>query len=175
MTPTSTVAPFAGPQTVRVTVVGAPHAYGVVAVAPIEQGSVLFPVDGIITNGPSRYSIQIDDDLHIDLAPDTTLNEQLVRYPWRFLNHSCEPNAIFRERTFVALRPIDEGESVTYDYNTTELDMAVPFDCRCGRDRCLGRIRGFAHLSFAEQTRLRPWLAGHLRRRLDSALQFARA
>lgn len=175
MVPTSTADPLAGSQTLRVKVVGAPHEHGVVAVVPIEPGGLLFPVDGVITRHPSRYSIQLDEDLHIDLAPDTTLDEQPVRYPWRFLNHSCEPNAAFQGRTFVALRPIAVGEPVTYDYNTTELDMAVPFDCRCGRERCLGRIRGFAHLPLAEQTRLRPWLAAHLRLRLDSALQFARA
>lgn len=160
---------------IPVKVVGTPDGYGVVAVEAIEQGGALFPVNGLTTDRPSRYSIQLDDDAHIDLAPGTTLDEQLVSYPWRFLNHSCAPNAAFHERTVVALRHIDAGESVTYDYNTTELDMAVPFDCNCGRDRCLGRIRGFAHLSLDEQTRLRPWLAGHLRRRLDSALQCARA
>ena len=175
MTPTSLGAPFAGPPTLRVRVVGVPHAHGVVAAESVEEGSLLLPVDGVTTRHPSRYSIQIDDDVHVNPRSDASLEELFVRYPWRFLNHSCEPNAVFRLSGFLALRPIEAGETVAFDYNTTELDMAEPFDCRCGRARCRGRISGFAHLPLEEQVRLRPWLAEHLRRRLDSALQFARA
>lgn len=173
MTPTLLAPSLSGPQIRHVRVVGAPHAYGIESVEPIDEGGFLFDVDGLITRHPSRYSIQVDDAAHIDLAPGTPLEEMVVRYPWRFLNHSCEPNAVFRGRTFVALRKIDACEPVTYNYNTTELDMAAPFDCRCGHASCLGYISGFAHLSPAAQTSLAPWLSEYLRRRLDSSLQFA--
>lgn len=159
----------------RLKVVGVAHHYRVVAAEPIPPGRVLFPVDGATTDRPSRYSIQIDDHAHVDVGPGAPDDEMRVRYPWRFVNHSCEPNAVLRGRDFVALRAINAGEHITFNYNTTESDMAEPFDCRCGHDRCVGHIRGFAHLPPAEQARLLPWLADHLRQRLDSALRSAPA
>ena len=157
------------PHVLLVRVVGHAGGYGVVAAQPSAAGDVLLPVNGTVTARPSRYSIQIDDDLHIDLGTDVRFEDTVVRQPWRFLNHSCEPNAAYRARAFVALRSIQAGEAVTYDYDTTELDMAVPFDCRCGSSRCRGRISGFAHLPLDEQLRLRPLLADHLMRRLHRA------
>ena len=158
-------------QAARVKVVGVPHAYSVVATEPLAEGGLLFSVHGVMKDRASRHSIQIDEGTHVDVEPGVTPEEMQIRYPWRFLNHSCDPNAVLRGRDFVALRTIAAREGVTYNYNTTEFDMAAPFACRCGHDRCLGPISGFAHLPPAEQTRLRPWLADHLRRRLDSTLR----
>ena len=151
----------------QVAVVGSPDSYGVIALRPIAVGEVLFRVEGVITDRPSRYSVQIDDERHIDLEPGMPLDEIQARYPWRFVDHSCDPNATLDGLEFRALRPIAAGESVTYNYNTTEFDMAAPFSCQCGVETCSGRIRGFAHLPTPAQTRLRPWLAPHLRRRLQ--------
>ena len=161
------------PPTSRLHVASGADGYGIVASEPIEAGDILFPVNGTTTGRPTRYSIQVDETTHIDVHPDTTRTEMRKLYPWRFLNHSCNPNAAYRSRAFVAVRRIAPGEPITYNYNTTELDMAVPFDCACGTDGCLGRISGFIHLSGAEQERLRPWLTDYLRRRLDASLQAA--
>lgn len=153
----------------KVTVAGVAHAYRVVTVAGVEAGEVLFHVSGSVTDRPSRHSIQIDERSHLEVAPDMPLNTMKVDAIWRFLNHSCAPSAFLRDLDVVALHPIALGEAVTYHYCTTEFDMAVPFECTCGHQRCLGTVRGFAHLSLSEQMRLQPWLAEHLRRRLDAA------
>ncbi len=159
----------------RVRVVGQSGGYGLVAAQPSAAGDVLCPVDGTVTARPSRFSIQIDDDRHIDLGTDVGFEDTVVRHPWRFLNHSCEPNAAYRARAFVALRSIQAGEAVTFDYDTTELDMAVAFDCGCGSSQCRGRISGFAHLPLEGQLRLRPLLADHLMQRLYRAAPNLRA
>ena len=155
------------PPTSGIAVVGAPGSYGVIATAPVAAGDVLFRVEGVTTDRPSRYSVQIDDRRHIEVEPDTPLDQLPARYPWRFVNHSCNPSAVLVGSEFLALGAISVGEAVTYNYNTTELDMAAPFRCQCGAEACVGRIRGFAHLTGPAQTRLRPWLAHHLRRRLQ--------
>jgi len=56
--------------------------------------------------------------------------------------HSCEPNCrvSFSDRALVALRAIEPGEAVTYDYETTESWFSHPFWCLCGSRRCRGRI-----------------------------------
>jgi hypothetical protein len=56
--------------------------------------------------------------------------------------HSCEPNCCisFPTSAMVAIRPIEAGEAITYDYETTEAWFSHPFWCRCGSRRCRGRI-----------------------------------
>ena len=47
----------------RVRVVGQSGGYGLVAAQPSAAGDVLCPVDGTVTARPSRFSIQIDDEI----------------------------------------------------------------------------------------------------------------
>jgi hypothetical protein len=71
---------------------------------------------------------------------------------WAYLNHSCQPNGYIHiaDLTFRALRKINRGEECTFNYLTTEYEMAAPFVCRCGAAECFGLIQGHKHLS-AEQ------------------------
>jgi len=71
--------------------------------------------------------------------------------PFRYVNHSCEPNCEFdwfdltppgssqaRRRVFLlALREIKPGEELTIGYNWPA-EMAIP--CRCGAATCCGWI-----------------------------------
>lgn len=150
-----------------VRVAGSAGEFRLVAVRAIARGERLFRIEGIKTRRPSRYSVQIGEDLHIDLGPGHSHGEILERYFWRFMNHACEPNAWIRDREVVALHSIQPMEDVTFDYNSTEYDMAEPFACHCGSRICHGTIRGFRHLSQARRQLLRPYLAAHLLRHLE--------
>jgi hypothetical protein len=125
-----------------------------VAIRPIAAGERLFRIEGVETSRPTRYSLQVGDNLHIDLGSGHSAEEILDRYFWRFMNHSCEPNAAIREREVISLRNIPPWEAVTYNYNTTEWEMAEPFICGCGSGQCLGRIQGLKHLTPAQRERL---------------------
>ena len=67
----------------------------------------------------------------------------------RFINHSCDPNCeslIDDGRVFIeAIRTIQPGEEITYDYQIGR-DRADPpnvdeiFACRCGAQRCRGSM-----------------------------------
>jgi hypothetical protein len=67
----------------------------------------------------------------------------------RFINHSCEPNCesvIEDRRVFIeAIRTIQPGEELTYDYQIGR-DRADPpevdeiYACRCGAARCRGSM-----------------------------------
>jgi len=141
--------------------------YRLLSVAHFRPGEFLFEIAGEITRTPTRYTVQIDRNAHIDLNDSHNLEEILDRYYWRFMNHSCEPNTVIRGRNVVALRPIHPWEEITFNYNTTEYQMAEPFQCRCESHGCEETIRGFAYLSAAEQERLRPLLAPYLLCLLD--------
>lgn len=61
---------------------------------------------------------------------------------FRFLNHSCAPNAAIRgTKSLVALHPIKEGDEVTIDYSITDADPLWEMSCKCGSVECRGIIR----------------------------------
>lgn len=68
--------------------------------------------------------------------------------PWntaRLLNHSCDPNCqtwIEGKRIFIyALRDIEEGEELTFDYGF-DIECYDDHPCRCGSESCVGYIVG---------------------------------
>src|SRR4028118_1404290 len=60
--------------------------------------------------------------------------------PIHLTNHSCEPNASFNENSMlVALRAIEKGEEITYDYLAHPIPAAPwNFKCACEADSCAG-------------------------------------
>lgn len=141
------------------------EAHGIVAAEAAGVGEVVTRIVGVESTTPTRFSLQVGPSLHIEPAADAPLDGT---YAWRFMNHSCDPNCEIRGRDVVALRPIAEGEEITYDYATTEEEMAEPFRCGCGSPHCRGEIRGFRYLSTEDRERLRPRLADHLLALLDA-------
>lgn len=139
-----------------------------VAIRPLRAGERLFRLEGETMARPSRYSLQIGEELHLDLGPGHSSGEILERFFWRFMNHSCDPTVEIRGPEVIARKDIGPTEAVTYNYNTTEWEMAEPFVCQCGSPRCLQRIRGFKHLTPAQRAEL-PAISPHLARLAQSA------
>lgn len=147
----------------RVAVVRTRHQFQVIATEAIRRGEPVLPIDGVVVPVPSRFSVQVGPHEHVELPAEVTLEEAMDHHPWRFLNHSCAPNAFLRGRTLLARTDIPAFAEVTFDYHTTEWDLASPFPCGCGARDCVGVVRGFRHLLPARRRALRPWLADHLR------------
>jgi SET domain-containing protein len=63
--------------------------------------------------------------------------------PARLINHSCNPNCetrIIRGHIWIiALREIQAGEDLTYDYGY-DLEHWEEHPCRCGEPNCVGHI-----------------------------------
>ena len=110
-----------------------------VAVRSILPGEVVLHIAGQPTVNPSRYSVQIDENVHLEGPPEFMGN---------YINHSCNPSCYidWPSLSFVALRPINVGEAITFHYCTSEWDMEEKFECRCGAASCLGIIRGAKYL-----------------------------
>jgi hypothetical protein len=139
----------------------------VIATESIDVGEVILEIHGIFVDRPSMYSVQVEENLHVELPGVEGLTHEPDSHPWRYLNHSCKPNAALQGLKLVALEPILQWEEVTFDYNTTEFEMSTPFTCHCGHCGAT-TIRGFKYLRTDEQLRLYPRLAGHLRRKLPA-------
>lgn len=134
-----------------------------IAIRPVGAGELLFRITGRERPTATRFSLQVGRDVHLDQSSARNVDDVVRRYYWRYMNHACEPSALIRDRAVLALRAIEPGESVTFDYNTTEHDMAKPFACHCGAAHCVGIVRGARHLTVEQRARVEPWLADYLR------------
>ncbi len=83
---------------------------------------------------------------HVDWR--TTIDGAVNGNDARFLNHSCDPNCkstIEDRRVFIdALRNIDPGEELTFDYkldvNASAEAKKKRYACRCGAPNCRGTM-----------------------------------
>lgn len=118
------------------------HGRRLLATRSFRRGAVVLELQGVLCHRPDRYSVQLGPHEHLRPPHDADLDDH--RYLWRYLNHSCRPNACFEGRQLRAMVGIDEGSEITFDYESTEETMAEPFQCHCGH--CGGRvIRGWRH------------------------------
>ena len=127
---------------------------GVFSVRPYPASSVIGEISGhVIADADygSEYSIELEDDL------------QLEPYePFRYVNHSCDPNCEFdwidypdatniqhRRRVYlIAIRDIESNEQLTIDYNWP---ASYAMRCRCGSPKCRGWIVGEDELAFVAE------------------------
>ena len=115
-----------------------PVGFGVFARRAFRKGKPVGRIRGQLLDDreyTSDYCMEIGDDLTLEPA-----------YPFRYLNHSCEPNCEiievedeFGESSLwlYTCRPITVGEHLTIDY-AWPADNAIP--CRCGSGKCRGWI-----------------------------------
>ncbi|MEP6569789.1 MAG: SET domain-containing protein [Acidobacteriota bacterium] len=124
---------------------------GVFAREIIKRGSVILYLKGTISTQPSKYTIQLDAQRHLN-SPRGTNPRVDPDYSWQYLNHCCEPNGYINvsELSLRALRDISPGEEITFNYLTTESVMAMPFTCICGSLNCFGFIQGRNFLTPAQ-------------------------
>jgi len=93
-----------------------------------------------ISDGPNRtsHTIQTGDEKHV-----------IMNLPCRFLNHCCEPSLGAWDNDceafdFIALRHIQKGDELTFDYDTTEFKVEnFPEKCLCGVQSCRRTITGY--------------------------------
>lgn len=134
-----------------------------IALRRIVAGTKIFTLQGREYAKPTRHSVQIGALLHIDQGHARDANESVRKYPYRFMDHACDPSALVRGRSVVARRDIEPGDAVTFNYNTTEYDMAEPFRCSCESAMCVGIVRGARHLTPNQRALIEDWLADYLR------------
>lgn len=126
---------------------------GVFAARAFAAGEAIGLFEGALVPTPTRLSLQVGRDLHVEPGD----------HPLGLLNHSCAPNAAFRERALFAARALAAGEEIVLDYNCHEADMSAPFDCACGAEDCVGRVAGWNRLSPAQRASRRGRAASWLR------------
>jgi hypothetical protein len=110
-----------------------------------------------------RISVQIEEDLY--LAP-------AVEGPAEWVNHSCHPNAgVLGQVSLVAMRDIEVGEEVCYDYAMSDGSPYDEFTCHCGAPQCRGRVTGNDWRIPELWERYRGYFSPYLQRRIDHLRQ----
>lgn len=147
-----------------VAVVAAADTLHLMATRPFTAGDEILWLEGQVVEAPTRYTVQIGAQTHLDTATGLDEREKLSRCPWLFLNHACEPNTRLGGedgRSLIALTEIDPGDELTFDYESNEACMAEPFICACGA--CGGRlVRGFGYLTPEERAERVERISSHL-------------
>lgn len=88
---------------------------GVFVSKSYKKNDIIFVLDGVLVNNPTRESIHIGNNRHI------------IDKIGSFINHSFKPNIKIDGKNVVALKNIEIGEEIFFNYNDSEINMACPF------------------------------------------------
>lgn len=100
-------------------------------------GGRIIGVDDLDPSIPrfTQRILQLDESLYLLTSEEPEPND--------FFNHSCEPNlGFFGQIGLVAMRDIEAGEELTFDYAMSDGSPYDEFECHCGLPHCRGRITG---------------------------------
>jgi hypothetical protein len=116
----------------------------VIARDAIAKGELIVVWSGTLVDGEElaalpptvrRYSLQVEESHYLVSLSDCE--------PADYVNHSCAPNAgLSGQITLVAMRDIEAGEEVTYDYAMSDGSGYDEFPCGCGAATCRGKVSG---------------------------------
>jgi uncharacterized protein len=117
---------------------------GLFAAQPIKPGTRILPYSGEkITKDESTKRLAQGNAYIFTFNDRYDIDGKVLRNTARYINHSCDPNCEVQttQRTLwvVALRTIQEGEELTYNYGYA-LDDETPHACTCGAKNCCGYI-----------------------------------
>ena len=114
---------------------------GLFAKKDIEQGTILCKASGkklsfgetLLLNEKESYTLQINFDKYIFCEP-----------PFLYSNHSCNPNcAVNQQLELFALKKINAGEELFWDYSTSMLERHWTMKCSCGETNCRSVVTDF--------------------------------
>jgi hypothetical protein len=114
---------------------------GLFAAKKISTGTVLCRISGkemdfahtIALKEKESHALQIDHDRYILCEP-----------PFLYSNHSCNPNCgINSKMEMVALKDIQRGEELLWDYSTSMLERHWTMECSCGTKQCRKIVNDF--------------------------------
>ncbi|HQZ33362.1 MAG TPA: SET domain-containing protein-lysine N-methyltransferase [Ilumatobacteraceae bacterium] len=143
---------------------------GSIAVEPIAAGEVVAAFGGrcltrvefdLLPVGQQVRSIQIGETLFLagPVEPE----------PADFINHSCDPNCAMSGNTVViAMRDIEVGDIISYDYATSDGCDYNEFECACGSTICRGKVTGCDWMLPELQLRYRGYFSPYLAARIAS-------
>lgn len=136
---------------------------GVFAKARIRKGTIIAVFDGPVYD--SKFNGWTKDIMNhaIQFAPYKWRDSKGIA---RLINHSCDPNCgikgLFK---IVAMRAIEKGEQITWDYEMTEKSWWWSLKCRCGSPLCRKTIGNYARMPRATRAKYKGYISDWLTKR----------
>jgi hypothetical protein len=142
---------------------------GVFAREFVEKGERLMVWGGAIVDDAQlqklplvlrQHSVQVEEGLYLaSVIPDDNAD---------YINHSCDPNAGLQGQiVIVAMREIEPGEEVCFDYAMSDSNPYDEFDCQCGAATCRKRVTGGDWMLPDLQERYKGYFSPYLQRRIE--------
>jgi hypothetical protein len=131
------------------------HGFGVFALRRIRKGTTIIEYLGDRVSheqADARYEDKDPNDNHTFLFTvdsKTVIDGGVDGNEARYINHGCDPNCestTLNKRIFIeAIRTIQPGEELSYDYQIQRDSDDAPnvdevFACRCGAEKCRGSM-----------------------------------
>lgn len=131
------------------------HGYGVFAARRIRKGTTIVEYLGDRVSheqADARYEDKDPNDNHTFLFTvdaKTVIDAGVDGNEARYINHACDPNCestTLNKRIFIeAIRTIQPGEELSYDYQIQRDSDDAPnvdeiYACRCGAENCRGSM-----------------------------------
>jgi len=147
------------------------HGYGVFAARKIRKGTTVIEYLGERVSharADARYEDKDPNDNHTFLFTvdsRTVIDGGVNGNEARYINHGCDPNCestTVNKRIFIeAIRTIQPGEELCYDYQIQRDSDDAPnvdeiFACRCGAEKCRGSMLEAARSTHAAVKRKAP-------------------
>lgn len=126
---------------------------GIFAKKNIKKGEFLFEVGGRIKRGAYGPDSNQKFQRYLSIWPNSITvgkNIWLNPYssnPWRYINHSCNPNSIRKGKTIIiAFKDIKKDVEITIDYSVTEEDPEWSMKCKREEKLCRKVIKSVQFL-----------------------------
>ncbi len=148
-----------------------PHAgYTLYALEPIAKDELIVVWGGVILTTAQLYQVpEFARDRAIQVEEDLHLCSGMVEDLADCANHSCNPNAGLRGQiTLIAMRAIQAGEEVCFDYGMSEGNPDFTMKCACGQPTCRGAVTGNDWKMPDLQARYVGYFMPYLQRRIDA-------
>jgi hypothetical protein len=147
--------------------------FGIYAIEVVAAGEVVSVWGGYVVDveqlntlphDVQQHSVQIEEGLYLATIGGAETAD--------YINHSCDPNLGLRGQiTLVALRDIEAGEEVAFDYAMTDSTPYDEFECRCGSVNCRGTVRGDDWKLPELWAKYAGYFSPYLQRRIDRQAQ----
>ncbi len=142
--------------------------WGSYAVEPIQAGETVAAFGGSVvplavlqtfSDDRQSRSIQVDTDLYLVSGETPDAGDML--------NHCCEPNCgLLGQMLVVAMRDIEPGEELSFDYAMCDASDYDEFRCLCGEPTCREIVTGADWRDPALQEKYAGWFSPYLARRI---------
>jgi uncharacterized protein len=143
--------------------------FGVYARDKVCTGELLVVWGGSVVDYETLVTLPAIKQIRsVQVEEDRYLVSNSINDPADYFNHCCEPNAgLVGQVVLVAMRDIEPGEEVCFDYAMSDASPYDEFECECGGLNCRRRITGNDWALPELQARYAGYFSPYIQRRIE--------